>query len=298
MDIKVWLSAFRLRTLSLALSCIFMGSFLAAAQGRFAMSIFVLAVLTTICLQILSNLANDYGDSVHGADHSERLGPKRAVQSGKISPQTMKKAIYIFIGLALVSGLSLIWIAFKDNLSLFFTFLGLGIAAIIAAITYTAGKKPYGYAGLGDISVLIFFGWVGVVGTYFLYTHHFNAWILLPATSCGLFAVGVLNINNIRDINSDKQAGKLSIPVRLGRKRAVYYHWTLLLVGFSCAIIFTALNYYSHYQWLFLLTAPLFLINARAVKLYEEPARLDPYLKQMALSTLQFVIIFGVGLLL
>jgi 1,4-dihydroxy-2-naphthoate octaprenyltransferase len=298
MNIKVWLSAFRLRTLPLALSCIFMGSFLAAAQGRFDISIFILAVLTTIFLQILSNLANDYGDSVHGADHSERLGPKRAVQSGKISPQTMKKAIYIFIGLALVSGLSLIWTAFKDNLSLFFTFLGLGIAAIIAAITYTAGKKPYGYAGLGDISVLVFFGWVGVVGTYFLYTHHFNAWILLPATSCGLFAVGVLNINNIRDIASDKKAGKLSIPVRLGRKRAVYYHWALLLVGFSCAIIFTILNYYSNYQWLFLITAPLFLINARAVKVYEAPALLDPYLKQMALSTLQFVIIFGVGLLL
>ncbi|SFF23040.1 1,4-dihydroxy-2-naphthoate polyprenyltransferase [Thermoflexibacter ruber] len=298
MNIKVWLSAFRLRTLPLALSSIFMGSFLAAAHGRFELSIFILAVLTTIFLQILSNLANDYGDSVHGADHSERLGPKRAVQTGKISPQAMKKAIYIFIGLALLSGLSLIWTAFKDNLSLFFIFLGLGIAAIIAAITYTAGKKPYGYAGLGDISVLIFFGWVGVIGTYFLYTHHFGVWILLPATSCGLFAVGVLNINNIRDITSDKKAGKLSIPVRLGREKAVYYHWALLSVGFSCAIIFTALNYYSNYQWLFLITAPLFLINARAVKLYEEPARLDPYLKQMALSTLQFVIMFGVGLLL
>lgn len=298
MNIKVWLSAFRLRTLPLALSSIFMGSFLAAAHGRFELSIFILAVLTTIFLQILSNLANDYGDSVHGADHSERLGPKRAVQTGKISLQTMKKAIHIFIGLALLSGLSLIWTAFKDNLSLFFIFLGLGIAAIIAAITYTAGKKPYGYAGLGDISVLIFFGWVGVIGTYFLYTHHFGFWILLPATSCGLFAVGVLNINNIRDITSDKKAGKLSIPVRLGREKAVYYHWALLSVGFSCAIIFTALNYYSNYQWLFLITAPLFLINARAVKLYEEPARLDPYLKQMALSTLQFVIMFGVGLLL
>jgi 1,4-dihydroxy-2-naphthoate octaprenyltransferase len=298
MNIKVWLSAFRLRTLPLALSCILMGSFLAAAHGRFSLSIFILAVFTTVFLQILSNLANDYGDSVHGADHSERLGPKRAVQSGKISRQAMKRAIYIFVGLALASGIGLIWTAFKENLTLFFTFFGLGIASIVAAITYTAGKKPYGYVGLGDISVLIFFGWVGVVGTYFLYTHSLNTWVLLPATSCGLFAVGVLNINNIRDIASDKKAGKLSIPVRLGRETAVYYHWALLLVGFACAIVFTAFNYYSNYQWLFLITAPLFLINARAVKLYKDPARLDPYLKQMALSTLQFVIIFGVGLLL
>jgi len=298
MNIKAWVSAFRLRTLPLALSSILMGAFLAAAYGHYKTSIFALSALTTIFLQILSNLANDYGDSVNGADHAERLGPKRAVQSGQISPTDMKKGIYFFVGLALVSGLSLLWVAFKDNLSLFFTFLGLGILAIIAAITYTAGKKPYGYAGLGDISVLIFFGWLGVAGSFFLYAQSFYLTLLLPATSCGLFAVGVLNINNIRDIQSDAMAGKRSIPVRIGRDKAVIYHWLLLAIGFSCGIAYTLLNYASPYQWLFLITLPLFLINARAVKKFEDPQQIDPYLKQMAISTLQFVVTFGAGLLI
>ncbi len=298
MNIKAWLGAFRLRTLPLALSSILMGAFLAAANGQYRTSVFILSAVTTIFLQVLSNLANDYGDSIHGADHAERLGPKRAVQSGQISLVAMKKGIYLFIGLALLSGISLLWVAFGSNLLLFFTFLGLGVLAIIAAITYTAGKKPYGYAGLGDVSVFIFFGWLGVAGSYFLYAQSFYPALLLPATSCGFFAVGVLNINNIRDIQSDKIAGKLSIPVRIGRNKAVIYHWLLLAIGFSCGIAYTLLNYMSPYQWLFLITLPLFLINARAVKKYEDPQQIDPYLKQMAISTLQFVVTFGAGLLI
>lgn len=298
MNVKAWISAFRLRTLPLALSSIFMGAFLAAEKLQFKMPILMLSALTTIFLQVLSNLANDYGDSVHGADHAERVGPARAVQSGTITSQAMKKGIYLFVFLSLASGLSLLWVAFQDNLTLFFTFLGIGILAIIAAITYTAGKKPYGYAGLGDISVLIFFGWVGVIGTYFLHTQSFYPLLFLPATSCGLFAVGVLNINNIRDIQSDKKVGKHSIPVRIGRKNAVYYHWALLSVGFACAVIYTFLHYTSPYQFMFLVTAILFLTNARAVNKFEDPKLLDPYLKHMAISTLQFVLLFGAGLLI
>jgi 1,4-dihydroxy-2-naphthoate polyprenyltransferase len=298
MNIKAWIGAFRLRTLPLALSSIFMGAFLAAEKLQFKMSILVLSALTTIFLQVLSNLANDYGDSVHGADHAERVGPTRAVQSGKITSEAMKKGIYVFIALSLVAGLSLLWVALGNNLTIFFSFLGLGILAIVAAITYTAGKKPYGYAGLGDISVLIFFGWVGVIGSYFLHTQSFYPSLFLPATSCGLFAVGVLNINNIRDIQSDQKVGKRSIPVRIGRKNAVYYHWALLFIGFSCAIVYTLLNYKSPFQWLFLITSILFLTNARAVKKFEDPKVLDPYLKHMALSTLQFVLLFGAGLVL
>jgi 1,4-dihydroxy-2-naphthoate octaprenyltransferase len=297
-DLKIWISAFRLRTLPLALSSILMGAFLAAANGSFNILILILSMLTTVFLQVLSNLANDYGDSVHGADHKERVGPARAVQSGKITASAMKKGIYLFVGLALVTGVSLIWVAFQDNLTLFFSFLGLGILAIIAAITYTAGKKPYGYAGLGDISVLIFFGLVGVIGSYFLHTHSIYPALFLPALSCGLFAVGVLNINNIRDIQSDRKAGKRSIPVRIGRQKAVFYHWSLLFIGFSAGIIYTVLEYQSPYQLLFLITLPLFVINARAVRKFEDPQQIDPYLKQMAISTLQFVVTFGAGLLI
>ena len=298
MNIKAWIGAFRLRTLPLALSSIFMGAFLAAEKLQFKMPVLLLSALTTIFLQVLSNLANDYGDSVHGADHAERVGPARAVQSGKITSAAMKKGIYVLIALSLIAGIGLLWVALGSNLTLFFTFLGLGILSIVAAITYTAGKKPYGYAGLGDISVLIFFGWVGVIGSYFLHTQSFYPSLILPATSCGLFAVGVLNINNIRDIYSDQKVGKLSIPVRIGRQRAVYYHWGLLSIGFSCAIIYTLLNYKSPFQWLFLVTAILFLTNARAVNKFEDPKLLDPYLKHMALSTFQFVIIFGAGLVI
>jgi 1,4-dihydroxy-2-naphthoate octaprenyltransferase len=305
MNLSAWLSAFRLRTLPLALSSIFMGSFLANNASKtseienpsvFQWSIFGLCVLTTILLQILSNLANDYGDSQNGADHKDRQGPQRAVQAGLISLQAMKKAIFVFTLLAFGSGLSLLWIAFGNNLTLFATFLGLGIAAIIAAITYTAGSKPYGYAGLGDISVFIFFGYVGVIGCYFLHTQSFVWNLLLPATSCGAFSVAVLNVNNIRDIESDFQAGKFSIPVRLGRQKAIIYHFILLFLGLGASILYTILTWQHPIQLLFLLTLPLLLRNAMAVKNKENPKDLDPYLKQMAITTLLFVLSFGLGL--
>src|SRR3977135_2336861 len=172
MELKPWLSAFRLRTLPLALSCIGMGGFLAANAGKFDTLIFILCCLTTVFLQVLSNLANDYGDSVNGADHAERSGPKRSVQSGTISLQQMKRAVAFFVLLCLVSGVSLLLVSLGWNVKVFLFFFGLGVLSILAAITYTVGKKPYGYAGLGDLSVLIFFGAVGVMGSIYLFTRH------------------------------------------------------------------------------------------------------------------------------
>lgn len=274
-----------------------MGSFLAAAHGQFRWSIFALCALTTIFLQILSNLANDYGDSIHGADSAERTGPQRAVQSGSITPKAMFRAMILFALLSLISGLGLLYTAF-DSWVVFLVFFAVGVLAIIAAITYTAGKRPYGYAGLGDISVLIFFGWVGVIGTYLLHTQVWDSLVLLPATSCGLFAVAVLNLNNIRDIESDKLAGKRSIPVRIGREKAVRYHWMLLLAGILCAAIYVFLRFESLWQCLFLLSLPLLWINGRAVQAKTQAAELDPFLKQMALSTLLFVLTFGIGQLI
>lgn len=295
--ISAWLSAFRLRTLPLALASIGMGSFLAAAQGLFKGNIFALCALTTIFLQILSNLANDYGDTIHGADSAERAGPQRAVQSGQISPKAMLRAMILFAILSLVSGTGLLFAAFA-SWEVFLIFFVVGILAIIAAITYTAGKRPYGYAGLGDISVLVFFGWVGVIGTYLLHTQTWDPLLLLPATSCGLFAVAVLNLNNIRDIDSDKLAGKRSIPVRIGRSKAVRYHWILLIVGILCAALYVFLRFESPWQWLFLLSIPLLWINGKAVHTKTQAAELDPFLKQMALSTLLFVLTFGIGQLI
>lgn len=297
-SLGIWLKAFRLRTLPLALSSIFMGNFLAYSKGNFQASIFFLSVLTTIFLQILSNLANDYGDSIHGADSEERTWTKRSVQSAAISSQTMKNAMFLFVLLSLLSGIGLLWVSFASNLVLLGIFLAIGVLAILAAITYTAGFKPYGYMGLGDISVLLFFGLVGVGGSYFLQTQYLDWRIFLPALSCGFFATAVLNVNNIRDIETDSKAGKRSIPVRLGRKKAVFYHWFLLSGGLGAAVVFHVLNPVNLWQWLFLLVSPFLLRNAWAVKNIHNSHDLDPYLKQMAVSTLLFVILFGVGLLL
>ena len=297
MNVSSWISAFRLRTLPLALSSIAMGGFLAAAKQMFSWTIFALCVSTTIFLQILSNLANDYGDSVHGADSPDRKGPSRAVQSGSITPQQMRTALWIFVVLCLVSGISLLLVAFGLNYEAIAYFFALGIFCILAAVAYTVGRKPYGYMGLGDFSVLLFFGLVGVLGSYFLYAGKIDTALLLPALSCGFFSVGVLNVNNIRDIESDRKAGKFSVPVRIGRENAVRYHWFLLIGGLIFAGIYTILKYQSPWQLLFLLSVPLFLINGRAVQ-HKESHELDPYLRQLALSALLFVLLFGSGLIL
>lgn len=295
--IKHWIEAFRLRTLPLALASIGMGSFLAAADDGFRWEILTLTALTTIFLQILSNLANDFGDSQNGADNVDRQGPQRAVQSGAITPKQMLKGIIILAMFSLISGLSLLYVAVGFT-QLFWIFLGFGILSIIAAVTYTAGSHPYGYAGLGDVSVFIFFGWLGVMGTYFLHTLTFDWSVLLPATTCSCFAVAVLNINNIRDIQSDEKAGKITIPVRLGRANAVIYHWILLLIGIACATVYIAMEFEHLWAFTFVIVLPLLIKNAKAVAEKKNPKELDPYLKQMALTTLLFVIVFGVGLLL
>lgn len=298
-SVKDWFEAFRLRTLPLAFSCILMGGFLAMSMGVFDGMILGLSLLTTLFLQVLSNLANDYGDSVSGVDHAERQGPSRSVQAGKISLAAMKRALIICAMLSLISGLFLLFVAFRDAWVYALIFLLIGLGAIWAAIKYTVGETPYGYQGLGDIFVLIFFGLVGVCGSYFLYSKTFDWVTILPALSCGLFAVGVLNVNNIRDIDSDTVAGKNSIPVRIGRSKAKLYHLALIAIGWVCMLLYTNLTWSG--QWLHLLyglSLPLFLINVKAVVTKEDPKQLDPFLKQLAISTLLFVLFFGAGLIL
>lgn len=281
----------------MALSCIAMGGFLAEVAGAFRWDVFVLCVTTTVFLQILSNLANDYGDSIHGADRAGRAGPVRVVQSGAVSARQMLAAVTIFVLLCLVSGIALLWVSFGAQWQALLFFFCLGLLCIAAAMAYTMGKKPYGYAGLGDVSVLIFFGLVGVAGSYYLFTQQIPGLEWLPALSCGFFAIAVLNINNIRDIETDRAAGKFSVPVRIGRKKAVVYHWFLLAGGWLAAFVYTVILYSSPWQLLFLVSTPLFVYNGIAVS-KREGQSLDPLLKQMALSTLLFVLTFGLGLVL
>ena len=291
-----WISAFRPRTLPLALASILTGGFLAKSAGQFNGLVVALAALTTILLQILSNLANDYGDSQNGADSVHRQGPQRAVQSGAITPAEMKRAMWGFGAAALISGIALLLVALGfAGVWVLLAFFVLGLSAIWAAVNYTAGARPYGYAGLGDVSVFLFFGIVGVCGTYFLQTHTLPLTVLLPAAALGCFATAVLNVNNIRDIVSDKLAGKITVPVRLGPQHARRYHWLLLVLGVGAAVVYVALNYHSPWQWLFMLSLPLFLFNGRQVWARQDSLQLDPLLKQMAMSTLAFTLLFGIG---
>jgi 1,4-dihydroxy-2-naphthoate octaprenyltransferase len=291
---KTWIQAARLRTLPLALGVIGMPAFLAVLDGVFDVMVFLLTLITALLLQILSNLANDYGDSVHGADSASRVGPSRTVQSGLITKSAMKKAVFLFAFLSLVSGLGLIYYTLDGTA--FILFLSLGVGSILAAIAYTNGKRPYGYAGLGDLFVFLFFGWVAVIGGYYLYQNTFYPALFLPGSAVGLFSVGVLNINNIRDIESDKEAGKLSIPVRLGRDGAIAYHFFLVFGPYLLMTLFTLFHYQSVWQLAFWFSFPLAIANYSAVRGIDNPKMLDPYLKQMALTTLGFVFSFGLGI--
>lgn len=298
-QLNIWIEAFRLKTLPLALSASIMGSFLAYSEDAFSVEVLIFAVLTTLFLQILSNLANDYGDAKKGSDNEDRIGPRRVTQSGLVSHRQIRRMIILFVILSLVSGILLIWYGIgNESFLLALLFLALGIAAIYAAMKYTMGKRPYGYVGLGDIMVFVFFGLVGVGGTYFLHSATLPAGILLPASSLGLFSAGVLNLNNMRDRESDAKSGKNTLVVRMGIKRAKAYHVFLLLAALMLALIYTLLHFSSYWQLLFLLPVPLFFSGIRTVVKNSVPAELYPELKKLSLQTLIFTILFGLGLIL
>jgi len=296
---KKWIAAFRLKTLPLALSNTIMGSALAAGEDNFRWSILGLAALTTILLQIMSNMANDYGDFVNGKDTAERIGPKRMVQSGEISPKTMMQGIIIIGIFTAISGLALILVGTVGiDITNILIFGVLGIAAIVAAIKYTVGKNPYGYRGLGDIFVFIFFGLVGVIGTYFLHTQSFSWDLLLPASAMGFLSTGVLNMNNLRDYEADKNANKKTIVVAMGPQRAKLYHLFLVGGAILLAVIYTIINYSSPWQWLFIISFPMLFLNLKTVFTYKNSIELYPELGKLAMGTLLFSISFGVGLML
>lgn len=296
---KKWIAAFRLKTLPLALSNTIMGSALAAGEDKFRWSIFGLAALTTILLQIMSNMANDYGDFVNGKDTAERIGPKRMVQSGEITPKTMLRGIIIIGVFTAISGLTLILVGTAGiDITNILIFGVLGIAAIVAAIKYTVGKNPYGYRGLGDIFVFIFFGLVGVIGTYFLHAQSFSWDLLLPASAMGFLSTGVLNMNNLRDYEADKNANKKTIVVAMGPQRAKLYHLFLVGGAILLAIIYTIINYRSPWQWLFVISLPVLFLNLKIVFSYKNSIELYPELGKLSMGTLLFAISFGVGLII
>lgn len=294
--VKAWLNAARLRTLPLSISGIFVGTALAAYYGATNVTIFILALCTTIGLQVTSNFANDYGDGVKGTDGDDRIGPKRALQSGLLTAAELKRGIYISIVINAVLIISLIITSFGIKDVLYpVLFLVLGALAIWAAIKYTVGKSAYGYQGLGDVFVFIFFGLVSVLGSMFLYLKFIDLIAVLPAIAIGLLSVGVLNLNNMRDIKSDTAVGKNTLAVKMGLSKAKKYHYTILVVSFLCLFYFLFTTNASQLRYVSLVGYLPILVHLRKVALTDKAAELDPELKKLALSTFFIAVLFFIS---
>lgn len=291
--ISAWLNAARPRTLPLSISGVIVGTALADLYEKDNLLIFILALFTTISFQVTSNFANDYGDGVKGTDNSDRIGPKRALQSGILKRQELKNGIIVSVVVSLLLITALLYVSFGlENLGLFLLFACLGLLSIWAAIKYTVGESAYGYMGLGDVFVFVFFGLVGVLGSMFLYTKFLTDLSWLPAITIGAMSVGVLNLNNLRDLESDKKANKNTLVVKMGFEKGKTYHYILLITGFISMLVFTVYNYS---EWKQLIPLVAFVpVAIHAVKVYrtEEPYLLDPELKKLALSTFLLAILF------
>jgi len=295
---KHWIEAARLRTLPLSVSGIIVGSFYAMSQAIFNWKIVVFALLTTLGLQILSNFANDYGDGVKGTDNEDRVGPKRAIQSGIITPQSMKKAIVLTALITLSFAVLLIYFAFKESYLLYsFLFFILGILAIASAIRYTVGKGAYGYRGFGDVFVFIFFGLVSTFGVYFMFSKTLDWLLLLPATAIGFLSVGVLNLNNMRDEESDRKSGKNTIVVKMGGAYAKKYHFFLVISAMVLMLVFAYLNEFHFDQYIFVVA--YFPLTSHLMTVYrnKNPKLLDPELKKLAISTFLLSILMALCLI-
>ena len=295
---KHWIEAARVRTLPLSVSGIIVGSFYAMSQGMFNWNIVTFALLTTLGLQILSNFANDYGDGVKGTDNKDRVGPMRAIQSGMITPNAMKKAIGLTAVITLTFAVLLIYFAFKESYLLYsLFFLMLGILAIASAIRYTVGKGAYGYRGFGDLFVFIFFGMVSTFGVYFMFSKNMDWLLLLPATAIGFLSVGVLNLNNMRDEESDRKAGKNTIVVKMGGENAKKYHFFLVISAMVLVLLFAYLNNFHFDQYIFVVAYFPLISHLITVYKNKNPKLLDPELKKLALSTFFLSILLSLCLI-
>ena len=312
---KAWISAARLRTLPLSVSGIIVGASLGNRQqilelteyseskydglisfvnhGVWGLSLFWLAILTTIGFQVLSNFANDYGDGLKGTD-DKREGEKRLIASGIILPKQMKHAMVLTTVITLGVAIALIYKAFgREDIMLSILFFGLGVASVVAAIKYTVGKNAYGYSGLGDVFVFLFFGVISVLGSYFIFTHNIQWELILPATCIGLLSMAVLNLNNMRDFENDARHNKRTMVVKIGMKKAKIYHYSLLIIAMLSAFIYTLLHYRSPEQFIYSIAFIPLLLNMKAVYYNKEPRLMDSELKKVALSTFLFAILFS-----
>ena len=295
--LKTWIRAARPRTVLLSFSGVMLGGFLALRTGPSTSSgtwlCLLFCVLTAVLLQILSNLANDYGDYKKGTDGAKRVGPQREMQSGAITEKEMKLGLAVTAGLCLVSGALLIFVFAKLSWQELAVFAAMGIGAVLAALLYTLGKRPYGYRGLGDLFCFLFFGWAAVAGTFYLATKTLDFSVILPASAMGFLSNAVLNINNMRDYENDKASGKNSLVVKLGQKKAFVYHCLLIGGAFVCLTIYLVLHHAAWYSCLFLLLSLLFIKDLIAIK-KTKPELLDPFLGRQVRNSFLLVLAFGV----
>lgn len=295
---KHWIQAARLRTLPLSVSGIIVGSFYAMSQSMFNWKIVILALSTTLGLQILSNFANDYGDGIKGTDNEDRVGPKRAIQSGVITPKAMKRALVITSILTLISAILLIFVAFKDHNFVFSLFyLTLGILAIASAIRYTVGSSAYGYRGYGDVFVFVFFGLVSTLGIYFMFAKEMDWLLLLPAVAIGFLSVAVLNLNNMRDEVSDRKSNKNTMVVKMGSAKAKVYHYFLVVSAMILVLEFAYFKGFNLDQYIFVLAYIPLIKHLLTVYKNKNPKELDLELKKVALSTFALSVLLALSMI-
>ena len=297
-NLKAWISAARLRTLPLSISGALVGSAYAFHLGFFNTLIFSLIILTTLSFQILSNFANDYGDGIKGTDNESRIGPKRALQSGAISPSQMRTAVAINALISAILSIALILVVF--GLKQLFTaavFVCLGGLSIYAAITYTVGKSAYGYNALGDLMVFLFFGFLSVLGTFFLFTKHIDPWLFLPASSIGLLSAAVLNLNNMRDLESDRKSKKNTLAGYFGPNYSKVYHFSIVLLAIIFMLVFVLVMPFSYTVFFSCLAFIPLLFHLKSVYYISNPKEYDPHLKTVALSTFTLALLFALGII-
>ena len=295
MKVKSIIKSMRLRTLPLSLAGVVLGILLAVADYHVTLWTALLIMLTTVCLQILSNLSNELGDVLHGTDTADRVGPQYGLNSGELKVKDMKLAIGFFVGMCVISGLAMIYVSFGTLFCMDAVCLMLlGAAAIMGAMKYTLGRNPYGYRGLGDIFVFIFFGLVSVLGSYFVASHAIPHWFLLmPASAVGCFSVGVLNVNNIRDMKTDME-NRTTVAIKLGLKGARIYQTILIVTGWVLLITWSFLRFLDPWHFLFVLTIPLYIKHLKGVWT-KEGRELDPMLPLLVMSTFLLCLLIGLG---
>lgn len=292
--IKYYVATMRLRTIPLSLAGVSLGIMLAAADYRISWQVVIFILLTTVSLQLLSNVSNELGDYLRGTDSADRKGPCYSLTTGKLGERDFKGMIVAYIILSAVSGLAMIWFSFGTFLAVeSLLLIVLGAAAIMGAMRYTLGRNPYGYRGLGDLYVFLFFGIVSVMGAYFVASHAMFWKMLLPASCIGAFSVAVLNVNNIRDMSTDA-ATRVTIPLKIGEKWAKVYQTGLIVAGWVCMIAYSLLRIYDIWHYLFVLTLPLFIAHLSGVWKRSGKA-LDPMLPLLVMSTFLFSLLAGFG---